>query len=157
MMAIRILLLFTILFTAFACADDAALQERFSELEEQLQLRNEQLEDLQKQFDQASQSSDSSLVHIVYFKLKPNASQAELIQKIRTLEEIEVLRGLEIGAFKDLGDQRALSDYQLVMQMDFESVKDYQTYQSHPIHQKLKQDLGAFLAGPPATYDYWTQ
>ena len=67
---------------------------------------------------QAASTSDDDaypLVHVVYFKVKPDADQSKLIEEINKLEEIEVLQDLEVGSFEDLGDERALSDYQVVM------------------------------------------
>lgn len=95
-----------------------------------------------------------ALVHMVYFKLKPEADRVKLIKAINQLKEIEVLHNLEIGTFEDLGDQRALSDYQMMMSMEFKNEADYKIYQAHPTHLTLKKGLKMFLAGSPATYDY---
>ncbi len=41
--------------------------------------------------------------------------------------------------------------------MGFDSEEDYKTYQSHPIHLGLKKAAGNYIAGPPVTYDFWTE
>ena len=94
-------------------------------------------------------------VHVVYFTLKEKADIDLLIKEIKKLKAIEVLHNLEIGTFADLGDKRALSQYDLVMQMDFKSRADYEIYQIHPLHLQLKKAMMNLLAGPPATYDYF--
>jgi len=99
--------------------------------------------------------SADDLVHVVYFKMKADASKEDLITEIKKLEEIEVLHNLEVGVFEDLADPRAMSDYDIIMQMEFEKEADYKTYQAHPIHLALKAAVGQYLAGPPVTYDYW--
>lgn len=95
-----------------------------------------------------------ALVHIVFFKLKPDADQATVIAEIKKLEAIKEVQNLEVGPFKSLGDKRALSEYSLAMQMTFKDETAYQTYQKHPIHLALKKAVKAFLARPPATYDF---
>lgn len=109
----------------------------------------------------ASEASlETKLVHIVWFKLPDEQSDAkvkELIDQLNTLNGIEQVHALEIGRFHDLGDPRAMSEYGVVMSMRFESEADYQTYQQHPIHLQLKTNVKKFLAGPPATYDYWSE
>lgn len=110
---------------------------------------------IQAKTEIASLKSADDLVHIVYFKLKEDASKKGLIAEIKKLKNIEVLDNLEVGVFEDLGDSRAMSDYDVMMQMEFENEEDYKTYQAHPIHLALKKAVGAYLAGPPVTYDYW--
>ncbi|MEM1322704.1 MAG: Dabb family protein [Bacteroidota bacterium] len=100
------------------------------------------------------------LIHTVYFKLQPQLTEeqkAQLTSELKDLKKIEVIKGLRVGAFQDLGDARAMADYGMVMDMGFKSEADYQTYQAHPLHQALKKNVGQYLAGPPVTYDYWMQ
>lgn len=96
------------------------------------------------------------LVHLVWFSLKADANEESLIAELRKLEAIDVVRDLQIGRFADVDDPRAMSDMELMMGMAFDSVEDYHTYQQHPVHLKLKEQVGAFLDAPPVTYDYWT-
>ncbi len=133
----------------FMSCSDSALQHK-------LETTKKQLADVEAQLASATSDTNTEypLVHVVYFKVKPDADQAALIEEINKIEAIEVLHELEVGTFKDLGDQRALSDYQIVMSMAFANEEDYKTYQSHELHLNLKKVVGAYLAGPPATYDY---
>lgn len=105
-------------------------------------------------------SFDRQLVHLVWFRLDPALTpqqQEQFLDELRTLDEIDEVRGLEVGRFHDLGDERALSDLDIVMRMGFGSEDDYHAYQAHPVHRKLKQGVGKYLAGTPVTYDYWTE
>ncbi len=101
-----------------------------------------------------SNSKSYPLVHQVFFKLKKGTDIKGLITEIKKLNNIPVLKHLEIGTFADLKDPRALSDYGLMMQMRFANEIDFQTYQTHPIHIALKEKGKAYLGGPPVTYDY---
>lgn len=94
------------------------------------------------------------LVHVVYFKLKPDVDKGKLLEAIDKLEGIEVVKELEVGTFEDLGDERALSDYQVVMSMAFANKSAYEVYQGHELHLALKAAAKEMLAAPPATYDY---
>lgn len=94
------------------------------------------------------------LIHVVYFKLKPDADKTKLLEAIDKLKQIDVVHKLEVGTFEDLNDERALSDYQVVMQMAFANKAAYGTYQTHEIHLALKSVIKDMLAGPPVTYDY---
>ena len=101
--------------------------------------------------------ANSALVHIVFFKLKPDADPLSLIDELKKMEAIEQITSLKIGTFQNLGDPRALSDYGLLMEMAFASETAYQAYQQHPIHLAVKASIQPSLAGPPATYDYWVK
>lgn len=101
-----------------------------------------------------SVEGEGQLVHIVFFKLAADAEVEGLLAEIETLHQIEEVQGLEYGVFTDLGDQRALSDYGVVMSMSFEDSAAYARYQQDSIHLALKANAGAYLGGPPATYDF---
>ena len=97
------------------------------------------------------------LVHIVFFKLKEGTDVDSLIYEIKKIEKIPGLKNLEVGQFKDLDDVRALSEYQVMMQMRFANRADYHIYQKHPLHLSLQENAKAYLAGPPVTYDYFAK
>ena len=98
--------------------------------------------------------AEGKLVHVVYFDLKETADISLFITEINKLRQIEVIQDLEIGRFENLGDQRALSQYELMMQMSFKDSSDYQIYQQHSVHLQLKAAAKAVIAAPPATYDF---
>ena len=70
------------------------------------------------------------------------------------MEAIPTLMKLEIGIFKDMNDSRALSNYEVAFQMNFANEAAYKAYQSHPLHIALKEKIGVYLDGQPATYDF---
>lgn len=145
MKRIHLTLIFIALFLACKPEIDTSKVDNYK-LKEALKMAQAKIKDLK---------SADDLVHIVYFKLKEDASKDGLIAEIKKLEGIDVLKNLEVGTFQDLGDKRAMSQFDVVMQMEFENETDYKIYQAHPIHLALKAAAGAYLAGPPVTYDYW--
>ncbi len=143
----------------------AGCQQATSQNAELEEMRQELLQ-TQEKFERATQKSGQSpapsdskrqLVHLVWFDMKADADHRAFFVELRKLEAIQQVNGLEIGKFQELGDQRAMSELELVMRMSFDSEEDYRTYQDHPVHQQLKQDIGLYLDGPPVTYDYWTE
>lgn len=131
-----------------ACTDTA--------MQKELQLTQRQLAEAQQALSEleAATAETGKLVHIVLFKLKPEADLDKMIAEIKKLEAIPVIEELEVGPFQNLGDARALSDYALIMEVSFQDEAAYQKYQAHPIHQALKENTLSLLGGPPATYDY---
>ena len=140
----------------YACSSNTTLQEELKSAQSTVSQQEEIIDSLKALLATESQQK---LVHVVYFKLKDDLSESDrkvLIAEINKIEAIPVLSNLEVGKFQDLGDQRSMSDYSIVMQMDFENEEDYKIYQEHSIHLALKAAIGPYLGGPPTTYDYWT-
>lgn len=147
----------TLLLTACSPNAEARLQAEQAQME--LIRVKAALEEAQAEL-KAGQPDQGMLAHIVYFKLKSDLSEqdkAAFIAEVKKLNQIEVVRDLQIGSFEDLGDARALSDYDMAMQMTFVSKADYEQYQQHPIHLALKENTGKYMGGPPATYDFLTK
>lgn len=142
----RILLLTLLLLTS---CSNAALEEELTATKEKLAALESELTSLK-----ATGEEDSPLVHIVLFNLKAEADQTALIAEIKKLEAIDEVQDLEVGPFENLGDERALSDYELIMQMSFVNNAAYKAYQEHPIHLALKETAKDYMGGPPATYDF---
>ena len=133
-----------------------------AELEREAALLAQENAQLRKQAAESKTGATdrkNELVHIVWFKLKPELTGDQIdsfVNEIYKLDQIDFVDELEVGKFADLGDDRAMSELQLVMSMKFDSEELYQAYQAHQIHLDLKKAAGEFLAGPPVTYDYWT-
>jgi hypothetical protein len=104
--------------------------------------------------------SENVIVHTVYLKLKESldeSSIANLIAETKKLQDIASVQNLQVGTFQDLDDPRAMSDYGLVLQMEFSNEAAYRLYQDDPIHVALRESLGEYLAGPPLTHDFLTK
>ncbi len=128
-----------------------------SDLNAELEKKSTEIEQLKSDLKQ--QNSANIIVHTVYFKLKEDISDENieaLILEIKKLEEIPHLNNLRVGKFKDLGDKRALSEYVLVMYMDFINEAEYKKYQEHQIHHNLKTAVKPFVDGI-ATHDFLTK
>lgn len=143
----RYLLIFSLL-VLVACTN-TAVQEELTTLKQELTAAKEKITSVESQIE-----PEGELVHLVLFKVKPDADQAAMVAEVKKLTGIKEVMDLEIGSFEDLGDGRALSEYSILMQMSFANKAAYENYQKHPIHLALKDNLNPFMAGPPATYDF---
>lgn len=80
--------------------------------------------------------------HIVFFKLKD--CTPELMAKTRDVllsmeREIEVLRSIEVGI--DL--LRTERSYDIALVTTFDSLEDLESYQVHPLHQRVSQYIAS--------------
>lgn len=107
-----------------------------------------------------AKSKQGMISHLVFFDLRDSLNSQEL-QKVgiilKSLNGIPVVEDFTVGDFKDLEDARALSEYEVVIQMSFKNKEDYLTYQNHRLHRAAKKKLGPYLTGPPKSYDYLIQ
>lgn len=125
-----------------------------SNLQAELASAQSELEVAKKTIIELQQNNSNQLVHIVFLKLKSDTNRKLVIEEIKKLESIEVVKEMAVGYFRELGDQRALFQYELAFQVCLADSIAYQTYQQHPIHLKLKERLKESLAGSPVTYDF---
>lgn len=85
-----------------------------------------------------------AILHQVYFWLKdPHSTEAlaRLLEGLRTLSGIEVIREMHIGLpasteARDVVD----NSYSVSELLVFDNVKDQKIYQDHPIHQQFVKD-----------------
>lgn len=97
------------------------------------------------------------LVHMVFINLKDNIAENDrknFISAIEDLANIKSVHYLSYGSFKDLRDPRALEEFDLVIQMQFASEKEYHHYKKDEIHLKLKQMGALLMSGPPSTFHF---
>lgn len=146
--SMKFLLIPMMLFLVSSCGNSN--QDELTALQGELAKATETINELKSQME-----PEGELVHLVFFKLKPEANTQELIDEIKKLETISEVKDLEVGPFEDLEDARALDEYGLMMQMSFDDKAAYQVYQSHPTHLALREKAMGFLAGPPVTYDFF--
>lgn len=139
------ILLFLVL---ISCANTAVNKE-LSKVQGQLEKANSIIYDLERAIE-----PEGSLIHLVFFKAKPEADLAAFVDEIKKLEAIEEVIDLEVGPYEDLDDSRALSDYSIMMKMSFADKAGFQEYQTHPIHLALKNHTKVYMAAPPSTYDF---
>ena len=94
--------------------------------------------------------------HMVYLNIKPDMDSIQMNTLMSQLERLGSIPGVidyHIGTFKDLGDQRAFSEYELMIGMDFRNRHDYENYQKHPTHLEVKKALKDYLEAAPGAYD----
>lgn len=147
---------FSLLFL-FACSPNAEIQEQLQTAEAELAKAKEALNQAQEEVMALQAADNVPIIHTVYFKIKEGLSESDMntfVDEVKNLAQIEVVKDLEVGTFLDVGDERALSEYGIVMQVGFAKEADMAIYQQHPIHLGLKDKLGQWLAGPPAVHDF---
>lgn len=85
-----------------------------------------------------------SIIHQVYFWLKdPHSTEAlaRLLEGLRTLAQIEVVRSLHIGLPASTEVREVVDNsYSVSETLFFDNLKDQKTYQDHPIHQQFVRD-----------------
>jgi hypothetical protein len=91
-----------------------------------------------------STTAQPKLTHHVFFWLKrPNSQEdlAKLLSGIRTLAQIETVRGIHVGVPAST-EKRAVveSSYSASELLMFDDVEGQNIYQTHPIHQKFVAD-----------------
>lgn len=92
------------------------------------------------------------ITHIVFFKLKDRSPESveKTAQVLRDMAgKIDVLRHLEVG--KDvLHSERS---YDIALVTKFDSLEALQTYQVHPVHQRVIEHMNA-VREASASVDY---
>lgn len=147
--------LFLLLIVLTGCQQNA-LQEQLTACQQELSEKTLALEAIAN----TSENEDPKLVHTVYLKVKDDISEADrsrLMEGIKTLASIPGVYHFKTGSFKDLGDKRALSDYEVALQMEFLDEEAYRRYQQDSVHIGFKKSVADLLAGPPATHDFVKQ
>ena len=106
---------------------------------------------------ESNQHQTTKITHVVWLDLKDDLDKSKyqlLVKELKQLSVIEQVHDLEIGGFHNLNDPRAMSEYEVVMSMRFVSQDEYETYQQHPKHLKLKKSIKKYIRSAPVTYDY---
>ncbi len=90
--------------------------------------------------------SGTKVIHQVYFWLKRPGSaedRGQLIEGLRALAGIEVVRSLDIGIPAST-EERAVVDssFDVSELMIFDTVEDQKIYQDHPLHQDFVARCG---------------
>ncbi|MGD8176695.1 Dabb family protein [Marinimicrobium sp. ARAG 43.8] len=84
------------------------------------------------------------LTHTVFFWLKNPDSQEDrdaLIKGLKTLEQIETVRGIHIGVPASTEKRDVVNNsYQVSELLLFDDVEGQNVYQDHPIHVKFVED-----------------
>ncbi|MFH0996098.1 MAG: Dabb family protein [Pseudomonadota bacterium] len=97
------------------------------------------------------------LSHIVVFWLKEDLSGAQrsaFREGLESLKSIESARGVYIGAPAGTGDRPVIDkSYSLALTVLFDTIRDHDAYQVHPLHQTFLKNFGSFWSRV-LIYDY---
>jgi hypothetical protein len=98
------------------------------------------------QMDLPAGASDLKVVHHVFFWLKNPGSdedRAQLIDGLKTLRQIDVIRALHIGVPASTEKREVVDNsYDVSELMFFATVADQEIYQDHPIHRAFVEKCG---------------
>jgi D-Tyr-tRNAtyr deacylase len=150
----------TLLYTFAICIafssctnSETASSENIENLKADLASANKKIEDLQSR-----NSTEPVFQHTVFFTLKPDLTDAErksFVVALKGLEKIEVVQNITAELRKNIGDEnRALTQFDVIMMVTLENEADLKIYDTHEIHQNLKKVMADYLAGPPASFDF---
>ncbi|MEL6925132.1 MAG: Dabb family protein [Bacteroidota bacterium] len=152
----NLLFLPCLLFLLGNCSNPA-LQQELQTAKADLAKAEASIQQLQQQLEVVTADQSATLTHFVFLSLREGADSQACLDELKKLTAIQEVKDMALGPFEDLNDARALSDYDLVMEMSFDDAAAYQRYQQHPVHLQVRDNLGAYLGGPPATYDFLRQ
>lgn len=128
---------------------DSGIQAELRKAKDELASAQSTIRDLESQIE-----TEGDLVHLIFLKVRSDVDESTLIGELNKLSSIEGVHDFQSGAFMDLGDTRALSEYNWLIEMSFRDSIAYRSYQSNSIHLNVRDRLKTYLAGPPASYDY---
>ncbi len=97
------------------------------------------------------------LSHIVLFWLKKDISddrRSAFREGLESLKAIDCTRGVYIGAPAKTGDRPVIDkSYDVAITVLFDTVKDHDIYQTHPLHLAFLKQFGGFF-DRVQIYDY---
>lgn len=97
-----------------------------------------------------------AIIHQVYFWLKdPHSTEAlaRLLEGLRTLSQIDVIRHMHIGLPASTEKREVVDNsYSVSELLFFDTVQDQKKYQDHPIHRQFVRDC-AHLWEKVVVYD----
>ncbi len=117
-----------------------------------------QLDLLQKRYDNLKARTSGQLAHLVFLELKESLDEdqvSDFFEEIQKIRGIEFLTKFEVGQIADTGDARFISDHDIIFQVNTSNMEDMIKYQKHPVHLKLKEVAPTYLASAPKVFDYW--
>ena len=135
----------------------AGCQTSNTNLEDKLNFTMKELQKTKTALKNFQSDPKGKIIHEVFLDLKSKNDINMVIAEIKKLSKIKEVTNLKVGTFKNLEDERAMQDYEIKFQMQFDSEKNYKTYQNDSIHLQLKKQLKQILIGPPVTYDFTIQ
>ena len=149
--SIPFLLLTLCLFSILSCKDPD------TQLRKDLDASIFKQDMLQRELDSKQVPKSGDLIHMVFMNLKEDLTETQInkfIEEVNQLQGAPGVRSFTLGDFKNLKDDRAFSDYEMVATMAFDNEESYRVYQTDPHHLALKEKFKPYLDGAPGTYDF---
>ncbi len=145
----KIILFFALCLLMVNCTDNTAIETELAATKSALAIAEAKL---------TTSSTITGLVHTTYFTMKPDLTEAEqkaFLEGLESLKNIKEVQSIIIEKRLNVGDEvRALTQFDIIMQLMFANEADLKNYDKNEEHNKLRKTLGKYLAGPPATFDF---
>jgi len=81
--------------------------------------------------------------HVVCFRLKADEKRkaAQAREKLLSLTAISEVRHIEVG----LDSLKSPRSYDVILIVDFDSIKDYKVYDTHELHQPVRKFMHSIV------------
>jgi len=99
-------------------------------------------------------TSPEEIRHLVFLDVKPEVNLDSLIEELNHLSNLKSVSSFNVGKYKELNDPKAMSDYELILDITFDNKAAYLSYQSDSLHQTMIIKSKKCMAGPPVSFDY---
>lgn len=153
-------LLTIIILSSCQSSDEAVIeaQEYATIAQAQAKEAQAQVEKAQATIDSLVKANDTGIIHTIYLTTKPDLSdedKAKFITTVESLGQIEQVKSIEVAERLNVGDEeRALTKYNIILQMRFDNLEDLKIYDKDEFHAQVRGQLKEYLAGPPASFDF---
>ncbi len=103
----------------------------------------------------------TGLGHTVFFSLKKDISEKDkqnFKKTLTRLSKIKCVKSVIVAERSDVGDEeRALRQFDVMMQVIVEDTAALRLYDNDAIHQEVRKLSLPYLSGAPASFDYFIE
>ncbi len=118
----------------------------------------EELKAAQATIDSLSNAEQTGILHTIYLTTKPDISdedKTQFLEMVKSLGNIQQVKDIEVAERLNVGDEeRALKQYNVVLQIRFDNLEDLRIYDKDEYHAQVRGQLKEYLVGPPASFDF---
>ncbi len=144
------------LLSIFACKQETSSSSE-NEIEAKIEKIIKENKLLKIQNDRLLKVNNAQLSHLVFFDIKEDISTAQLefiTEEFNKLGQIDGVQNFHLGEFEDIGDNRALTNREMIISMRFLNFDDFYSYQKDEKHFAIKKAVAPYLDQLPLSYDY---
>lgn len=100
------------------------------------------------------------IVHTVIFNLNDDITDVDrnyFIDQLKSLSKVRETKDLFVASYTLTNDERAKSNYDIILQMKFSSTADLYAYSNHEFHLDIRSKIAHLVAEKPLVYDYMVE